>query len=129
MESNGIKHTVIDMQGTKRVKIPLAVMNSVMEIALDRRNYPMLMHCNHGKVKYILSVYLPVTYSYNSIERAVWSLSFAKLWDGGSIPSSRNTQSMHILRLAKVTLNISTGLMCRACLRSSENLRTILLQQ
>lgn len=51
METNGIKHIVIDIQGTKKVKIPLAVMNSVMEIALDRRNYPMLMHCNHGKVK------------------------------------------------------------------------------
>jgi tyrosine-protein phosphatase SIW14 len=51
METNGIKHIVIDVQSTKKVNIPLAVMKSVMEVALDRRNYPMLMHCNHGKVK------------------------------------------------------------------------------
>ena len=50
MESNGITHIVLDIQGTKKANIPLAVMNSVMEVALDRRNYPILMHCNHGKV-------------------------------------------------------------------------------
>ena len=50
MKSNGIKHIVIDIEGTKQVNIPLAVMNSVMEVALDCRNYPLLMHCNHGKV-------------------------------------------------------------------------------
>jgi len=50
MESNGINHIVIDIQGTKKVNIPVEVMNSVMEIALDCRNYPTLMHCNYGKV-------------------------------------------------------------------------------
>lgn len=57
MESNGIKHIVIDILGTKKVNIPIEAMNSIMEIALDCRNYPLLMHCNHGKVNsYILKV-------------------------------------------------------------------------
>jgi hypothetical protein len=50
METSGIKHIVIDIQGTKKVNIPLAVMNSIMEVTLDHRNYPILMHCNHGRV-------------------------------------------------------------------------------
>ncbi|KAI9734744.1 MAG: hypothetical protein M1818_006731 [Claussenomyces sp. TS43310] len=49
MKSNGIKHVVINMEGTKKVAIPALVMISIMEVVLDRRNYPMLVHCNHGK--------------------------------------------------------------------------------
>jgi len=49
MQKEGIQHVVIDMQGTKKVEISLPVVTSVMEIVLDHRNYPILMHCNHGK--------------------------------------------------------------------------------
>jgi len=49
IETNGIKHVIIEMQGTKKVDISHAVMNSVMEIVLDRRNYPILVHCNQGR--------------------------------------------------------------------------------
>jgi tyrosine-protein phosphatase SIW14 len=41
---------VIDMQGTKKVEIPEAVMRSIMKVVLDDSNYPLLIHCNHGKV-------------------------------------------------------------------------------
>ena len=51
MEENRIKQIVVDMQGTKKVKIPLAIIKSVVGIALDQQNYPILLHCNHGKVR------------------------------------------------------------------------------
>lgn len=54
MASNGICHYIVEMQGTKRVEIPDTVMNSIMEIALNKENYPLLIHCNHGKVLHIL---------------------------------------------------------------------------
>lgn len=50
MTSNGIRHRIVEMQGTKRVAIPDSVMNSIMEIALNKENHPLLIHCNHGKV-------------------------------------------------------------------------------
>ena len=50
MRDDGIRHVVIDMQGTKKVEIPDAIMHSVMEVALNKANYPLLIHCNHGKV-------------------------------------------------------------------------------
>jgi hypothetical protein len=50
MASNGIRHCIVEMQGTKRVEIPDIVMNSIMEIALNKENHPLLIHCNHGKV-------------------------------------------------------------------------------
>lgn len=51
MQDNGIKHIVINMEGTKKVSIPPAVMASIMKVVMDRRNYPILIHCNHGKVR------------------------------------------------------------------------------
>jgi len=50
MRSKGIRHCIIDMQGTKKVKIPEAIMHSIMKVVLDQSNYPLLIHCNHGKV-------------------------------------------------------------------------------
>jgi tyrosine-protein phosphatase SIW14 len=50
MQINGISHFVIDMQGTKKTAISREIMNSIMKVALDQRNYPLLIHCNHGKV-------------------------------------------------------------------------------
>lgn len=41
---------VIDMQGTKKVEIPEVMMHYIMKIVLDKENYPLLIHCNHGKV-------------------------------------------------------------------------------
>jgi len=50
MKANGIRHCIIDMQGTKKVAIPDAIMNSIMEVTLNKENHPLLIHCNHGKV-------------------------------------------------------------------------------
>lgn len=50
MKQNGIRHIVIDMQGTKKVDIPEDIMHSIMEIVLEKENHPILIHCNHGKV-------------------------------------------------------------------------------
>lgn len=41
---------VINMQGTKKVEIPEVIMRDIMTVALDDSNYPILIHCNHGKV-------------------------------------------------------------------------------
>ena len=41
---------VIEMKGTKRIDISKAIMRSIMKIVLDDSNYPLLIHCNHGKV-------------------------------------------------------------------------------
>ena len=50
MEAHGIRHYVIEMQGTKKVDIPEHIMNQIMRISLDKENHPLLIHCNHGKV-------------------------------------------------------------------------------
>jgi hypothetical protein len=42
------------MPGTKKVAISEAVMNSIMDVALDKQNYPFLIHCNQGKVLVVL---------------------------------------------------------------------------
>lgn len=54
MASNGIRHCIVEMQGTKRVEIPDIVMNSIMEIALNKENHPLLIHCNQGKVLHVI---------------------------------------------------------------------------
>lgn len=50
LKGNGIQHFVIDMKGTKKVAIPEEIMHSILDIALDKSNHPLLIHCNHGKV-------------------------------------------------------------------------------
>jgi tyrosine-protein phosphatase SIW14 len=38
------------MKGTKKEDIPVATMKAILRVVLDRRNHPLLIHCNHGKV-------------------------------------------------------------------------------
>jgi len=49
MKANNICHKVIELPGTKKVAISEAIMQSIMDVALDKQNYPLLIHCNHGK--------------------------------------------------------------------------------
>ncbi|KAI1851710.1 hypothetical protein JX265_010944 [Neoarthrinium moseri] len=49
MDGNGIKHRMFDMAGTKKATIPLGLMRSILEVVMDERNHPILVHCNHGK--------------------------------------------------------------------------------
>jgi tyrosine-protein phosphatase SIW14 len=37
------------MEGTKKADIPVAMMRSIVELVVDRRNHPVLIHCNQGK--------------------------------------------------------------------------------
>ena len=37
------------MKGTKKEDIPLATMESILNLVLDRSNYPLLIHCNQGR--------------------------------------------------------------------------------
>lgn len=46
---HGIKHCIIEMHSTKKVKISGAIMQSIMEVVLDQENHPVLIHCNQGK--------------------------------------------------------------------------------
>ncbi|KAJ6439429.1 tyrosine phosphatase [Purpureocillium lavendulum] len=47
--SNGIRQVIFNMKGTKKESIPMYTMKSILELVLDRQNYPLLIHCNHGK--------------------------------------------------------------------------------
>lgn len=49
MDSNGIRHVLFDMAGTKKADIPLAMMRSIIGLVADKTNHPMLIHCNQGK--------------------------------------------------------------------------------
>ncbi|KAK4228912.1 putative tyrosine-protein phosphatase [Podospora fimiseda] len=49
IKKNGINHCVFDMKGTKKEEIPIKTMKSILRLVLDRRNHPLLIHCNHGK--------------------------------------------------------------------------------
>ncbi|SPJ75588.1 related to tyrosine-protein phosphatase SIW14 [Fusarium torulosum] len=45
----GIRQVVFNMKGTKKEAIPLSTMKAILSIVLDKSNYPLLIHCNHGK--------------------------------------------------------------------------------
>ncbi|TPX17097.1 uncharacterized protein E0L32_003215 [Thyridium curvatum] len=47
--ANGIHHYVFSMKGTKKEEIPIKTMKAILRLVLDRRNHPLLIHCNHGK--------------------------------------------------------------------------------
>ena len=49
LSSNGINQIIFNMKGTKKEAIPDDTMNSILEIVLDHRNYPLMLHCNRGK--------------------------------------------------------------------------------
>ncbi|KAI1084730.1 tyrosine phosphatase family-domain-containing protein [Whalleya microplaca] len=49
IDGNRIKHEIFDMAGTKKEKIPLKTMQSIIAVVGNRKNYPLLIHCNHGK--------------------------------------------------------------------------------
>jgi len=45
----GIRQVVFNMKGTKKEAIPLDTMKGILNVVLDKSNYPLLIHCNHGK--------------------------------------------------------------------------------
>lgn len=45
----GIRQVIFNMKGTKKQAIPLETMQSILSVVLDKENYPLLIHCNHGK--------------------------------------------------------------------------------
>ncbi|KAI9780879.1 MAG: hypothetical protein M1839_006506 [Geoglossum umbratile] len=51
MKANSIKHHQISMPGNKEpfVKIPPQAIKAALVVVLDRRNHPILIHCNKGK--------------------------------------------------------------------------------
>lgn len=51
MHENGIRHVLINVEATKKTNIPDFTLLSILNIALDTSNYPLLIHCNHGKVR------------------------------------------------------------------------------
>lgn len=51
MDDNGIRHHIFDMKGTKKEEIPIKTMKQILRLVLDRQNHPLLIHCNHGKVR------------------------------------------------------------------------------
>ncbi|ORY64203.1 tyrosine phosphatase family-domain-containing protein [Pseudomassariella vexata] len=49
MKGSGIKHQIFSMEGTKKADIPLSMMLNIVSLVTDRRNCPLLIHCNHGR--------------------------------------------------------------------------------
>ncbi|KOS17700.1 Tyrosine-protein phosphatase SIW14 [Escovopsis weberi] len=49
LTTNGIRQVVFNMKGTKKEAIPPSTMSSILNLVLNQRNYPLLLHCNHGK--------------------------------------------------------------------------------
>ncbi|KAJ8120133.1 hypothetical protein ONZ43_g3081 [Nemania bipapillata] len=49
IQSNRITHRVFDMAGTKKEDIPVDMMRAIHAVVSNPRNYPLLVHCNHGK--------------------------------------------------------------------------------
>lgn len=46
---SSIRHHVFDMAGTKKAAIPDQMMTSIISVVNNPANYPLLIHCNHGK--------------------------------------------------------------------------------
>lgn len=51
MKANNIQHRHITMQGTKKETIPIQTMAAILDVVHDKRNHPLLIHCNHGRVR------------------------------------------------------------------------------
>ncbi|KAJ0124708.1 tyrosine phosphatase [Diaporthe amygdali] len=49
MKANSIQHRHITMQGTKKETIPIQTMSAILQVVHDKRNHPLLIHCNHGR--------------------------------------------------------------------------------
>ncbi len=49
IQDNRITHKIFDMAGTKKEDIPIEMMRSIYAVVSDRENYPLLIHCNHGR--------------------------------------------------------------------------------
>ena len=49
MVKHGIHHVIVNMQGTKKEAIPPDTMRHILSYTMDEANYPLLIHCNHGK--------------------------------------------------------------------------------
>lgn len=52
MAANGIQHRHITMEGTKKQAIPVQTMSAILQVIHDKRNHPLLIHCNQGRVCY-----------------------------------------------------------------------------
>ncbi|KAI1433236.1 tyrosine phosphatase family-domain-containing protein [Xylaria sp. CBS 124048] len=49
IKDNGITHKIFDMSGTKKEAISTELMRSIYAVISKPENYPLLVHCNHGK--------------------------------------------------------------------------------
>ncbi|KAI0834290.1 hypothetical protein F5Y06DRAFT_279422 [Hypoxylon sp. FL0890] len=49
IDAHCIKHEIFDMAGTKKAEIPIKTMQSIITVISNRKNYPLLIHCNQGK--------------------------------------------------------------------------------
>jgi tyrosine-protein phosphatase SIW14 len=49
VRSSGIRQIVFNMKGTKKEAITSETMESILNIVMNPRNHPLMVHCNHGK--------------------------------------------------------------------------------
>lgn len=96
--SQGINLVQIGIPGNKEpfVTIPDEKIRDALSIVLDKRNHPLFIHCNKGKVRLLVpanSVSQSDQMSRYSTARAVWSAVCAKCSAGRALRSLRNIES------------------------------------
>ena len=54
VDENGINHIRVEVPAHKNpeVVIPIDIITRVLKVMLDKSNYPLLVHCNKGKVSH-----------------------------------------------------------------------------
>ena len=77
VDENGINHIRVEVPAHKNpeVVIPIDIITRVLKVMLDKSNYPLLVHCNKGKVKPFIPIcdlYKNLINKINSIAQAAW---------------------------------------------------------
>jgi hypothetical protein len=94
MRTHNIEHRIVEMQGTKKVAITETVMNSIMALVLDKKNHPLLIHCNHGKVmSSFLSIARDHADSFPASDRLRCGCHTSRFWLGGRPDRGRISRS------------------------------------
>ncbi|CAN8104189.1 unnamed protein product [Discula destructiva] len=85
MKASNIQHRHIVMEGTKKQTIAISTMSSILELIHDKRNQPVLIHCNQGKHRTGCVVAITRMLQHWDLERVVdeyKTYAFPKIRDG-----------------------------------------------
>lgn len=103
MEENGIRQIVVPIPANKEIVcMDAQTMMKALGVVLDRENYPLLIHCNKGKVRALLDISAPSgkgdANAPSSIEPAALSHVFARFKESLLLRVCRNTRPTQVAR-------------------------------